>query len=371
MDHATSRRRAAGPARLGPLLVAAALLACATARPPAAPGELRFPPEEPAAAALDRELAGKGEEELFALAGTAAEAGEDARAAAAYARLADAFPASPRVPAAQLGAGLAYQRLERWRLALERFRARAALDDGPDALEARFGAAECLFHLGEAGDAHAALDALARRPGLPAAARVRALALRGVVELDQGRTEEAERSLGGAVEAWEAAARGAEGIPPYFAAQAEYYLGEAGRGRMRALPLDPSSGDDARLDAELSGKAGALLEAQEHYLRSIRLGDPRWAAAAGLRVGELYEDLRGELLAAPLPPDLDEASAGVYRAELRREVAVLAGKALDAYQQTIDYARRAGLQDPAFLEVAREARARLMRVADDGAAPGR
>lgn len=362
----TPARRPAPALRRAPLLLAAALLACATARRPApGPEELRFPPEEPRAAAIDRELAGLDDAGLRAM-GEAAEAGGDhARAAAAWARLADAFPASPHAPLAQLRAGLAYQRLAAWRLALERFRARARLEDGPDAVEARFGEAESLYHLGEVDAARAALDALQARPALPPAARVRALAQRGVLELEAGRPDAAEPFLRRAVAEWEAA--GPPGtLPPYHAAQARYHLGELRRAALAALPLDPSAGDPARLERELEAKAQALLEAQEHYLAAIRTGEPRWAVVAGGRVGELYEGLRRELLEAPLPPGLDAAGAEAYRAELAREVRVLAAKAVTAYEQTIEYARGAGV-DQGFLADAQAGLERLERAAAEGA----
>ncbi len=364
--------RRASPAaplrRRGLLLLAAALLACATARRPA-PGaaEVRFPAEEPRLAALDRELAGQDDAALRATGDAAYQAGDMARAAAAYARLADAFPASPHAPAAQLRAGLAYQRLQAWRLALERFRARERRDDGPDALEASFGAAECLYLLGEVDEARARLDAIAARPGLAPAGRVRALAQRGVIEAERGRPEEAERLLRLAVAEWEAGAA-AGPLPPYHLAQARFHLGELRREALRALPLDPSAGDPAQLERDLERKAATLLEAQGHYLAAIRTGEPRWAVVAGGRVGELYEDLRRELLDAPLPPGLDAGSAELYRAELRREVGVLASKAVDAYRQTVEFARRAGVDDPAFLADAQAGLERLERAAADGEA---
>lgn len=360
--------RLLAPSGLPPLLLAAALLACATARRPA-PGaaEVRFPAEEPRVSALDRELAGMDEAALRKTGDAAYQAGDMARAAAAYARLADAFPASPHAPAAQLRAGLAYQRLAAWRLALERFGARERLGDGPDALEASFGAAECQYHLGQVDEARGRLDAIAARADLAPAARVRALAERGVIEEELGRPEEAERFLRRAVAEWEAGAA-AGPLPPYHLAQARFHLGELRRAALRALPLDPSAGDPAQLERDLERKAEALLEAQDHYLAAIRTGEPRWAVVAGGRVGELYEDLRRELLDAPLPPDLDAAAAELYRGELRREVAVLASKAVTAYRQTVDFARRAGVGDPAFLDDVRAGLERLERAAEGGAA---
>src|SRR5512142_39959 len=109
-------------------LAAAAALACAgvprRAQAPApGPAEVHFDPEEVKVSPLDLELADKNDEELFAV-GTAAYGAKDyLRAATAFARIADRFPGSRHEAAALFDAGLAYEGLAEWRLALERFRA--------------------------------------------------------------------------------------------------------------------------------------------------------------------------------------------------------------------------------------------------------
>ncbi|WP_242345800.1 tetratricopeptide repeat protein [Anaeromyxobacter terrae] len=333
------------------LLATALLLACATARRPA-PGDagVTFPPDAPARSALDAELAGKNDEELLAIGTAAAGAAgpdDDARAAAAFAALADRYPRSPHVPRALLGAGAAYARQGEWRLALERFRALEARG-GPESLEGAFRAAEAHYRLDDLPDARATLERLLARPELPAAARVRALAERGVVELEAGKPEQAEATLREALAAY-AAASATERLAPGSAAQALFYLGELRRAALLAAPLDPARADAGALAAELERKSALLLAAQEEYLAAIRLGDERWAVAAGYRVGELYDALREQVLEAPLPPGLDDAQAASYRAELRRQVRVLAAKAMTAYEETLELARRAGVEDVRFL----------------------
>jgi len=364
--------------------LAAALLGCAAVpHPPAAgpalapspapapprPAELAFPPEEVKVSPVELELAGKNDEELLAIGSAAFEAGDFRRAAAAFARLADLSPASPHQAAALFDAGLAYERLEEWRLALERFRALEGRFEGPDALEASFKAAECLYHLGERPEARAALDAIARRPLLPAGDRIRALAQRGVVELEQGAAEDAERTFRLALSLWQSGSE-EERLDPYYAAQAQYYLGEVYRGWFQALPLDPSLGDEERLRQDLEHKAEMLLSAQGHYLRAIRMGEDRWAVGAGFRIGELYDELRRQLLEAPLPPGLDDEHAQAYRTELRQRVRVLAAKAITAYEQTLSRAARSGVDDLRFLGDAQASLARLRQALAEDARPG-
>jgi tetratricopeptide (TPR) repeat protein len=342
--------------RAGPALLLAA--ACATSR---APGrtEISYPPEEVRVSALDAELAPKNEEELLAIGTAAFEAGDHRRAAAAFGRLADRFPGSPHAPAALRGAGLAHERLGEWRLALERFRAAGARATGPEATELAFRVAECHYHLGELGEAHRVLDALVAREDLGAEERIRALAQRGVVELEDGRPEEAERTLRLAVSLWqEGSAR--EPLDEYPAAQAQFHLGEVYRSWFLALKLDPSAGDEERLARELEDKARLLLSAQGHYLRTIRIGQPDWAVAAGARIAELYDAFHRELTDAPLPPGLSGEEAAAYRAELQRKVRVLLTKAIAISERTLATAQRTGV-DNRFVEETQRSLERMKR----------
>ncbi|HEX9244403.1 MAG TPA: tetratricopeptide repeat protein [Anaeromyxobacter sp.] len=336
---------------------------------PQGPPKLEYPPEEVKVSRLDLELGGKNDEELFAIGTAAFGASDFARAATAFSRLADLFPRSRHEPTALFDAGLAFERLEEWRLAVERFRTLATRYEGPDAIEAAFRIAECQYHLHELADARATLDALLRREGLPPTERIRALAQRGILELEEGRPEDAERSLRLAVTEFRATGD-QERLDEYYAAQAQYYLGEVYRGWFRALPLDPSKGDEAALQKDLEQKAEMLLSAQGHYLRAIRMGNDRWAVASGFRIGELYDALRSDLLDAPLPPGLDDEHAQAYRAELRRRVRVLAAKAITAYEQTLARAARSSVDDLRFLSDAQGSLDRLKAAIAEDARPG-
>jgi hypothetical protein len=343
------------------LLLPLLLLACATGR--RGPAELSFPPDELTVTAADVELAEKNDEELFAIGTAAAAAGDDARAARAFGRLADLHPSSPRRSAALREAGLAHARREEWGAALGRFEPLAG-GAGADAIAASFRVAEAQYQLGDGDAARATLTALAARPEVSAADRGRALTERGVVELELGRADEAEGTLQLALAAFEAA-RQVERLEPYSPSQARFFLGEVERARFLAAPLDPSRGDGDALARGLEAKAQLLLSAQERYLEAIRVGEERWAVASGYRIGELYESLRRALLDAPLPPGLDEEGARLYREELGREVRVLAAKAIGAYEQTLALAERAGVTDVRFLDDMRAARAALEQALRD------
>ena len=233
-------------------------------------------------------------------------------------------------------------------MALERFRALAKAYTGPDANEASFRVAECLWHLHELAEARTELDGLARRDDLEPLDHVRALTWRGVVELDQDDAEAAERSLRLALSAWQEAEE-RELLDDYYPAQAQYYLGEVYRRHFQAVRLDPARDGEAKLGEDLETKAQMLLSAQGHYLRTIRMGNPDWAVAAGYRIGELYDELYVQMTGAALPPGLDAEHQAAYREELRRKVRVLVVKAISIYETTLATARRTGV-DNAFVE---------------------
>jgi tetratricopeptide (TPR) repeat protein len=372
---------------LGAPTLAASLAACAGPRgtsPGASPGapagvaapagaeQVRFSEGSVVVVTpADLELAGKNDEELFAIGTAAYAAGDFRRAAAAFGRLADLYPSSRHHATALFDAGLAWERLGEWRPALERFRALARGYVGPDADEAAFRAAAALWRLEEPAEARILLDGLARRTDLSVPDRVRAFAELGVVDLELDDLDGAERSLRRAVSLWQEAAD-RERLDDVHVAQAHYYLGEAARRRFRAVAVDPSRGPAEALSSALEQKAERLLDAQAHYLRCIRVGNADWAVAAGFRVGELYDDLHAQLSNAPLPPGLDAAEQAAYREELAAKLRVLLAKALAVHEQTLQWARQAGVENP-FVERTQASLDRVKRllVEVDGPPPAR
>jgi tetratricopeptide (TPR) repeat protein len=323
-----------------------------------------------ASAAEEQELAGKNAEELFALGTAAYGTNEHRRAALAFSRLADGFADSPRRPAALYNAGLAFQRLEEWRLALERFQALAHEQPGADGHDAVFRMAECYYHLKESDEAHRALDGLLAQPDLPTATRIRALSAKGIVELEEGRPTDAERTLREAVRVYHLV-QDRERLEDYHPGQAQFYLGEVFRAYFQAVKLDPTRAREPDLQRDLEYKAELLLSAQGHYLRAIRIGNADWAIAAGYRIGELYDELYRHLVEAPTPSNLDANQAQLYRSELRGKIRVLLTKAIAIYERTLATAERVGVSDNKFLAQTQASLERMKQIllAEGGGVP--
>lgn len=350
----------ASPLRRAALALLSSVLAlgCAAGgagRRHAAPPEVAFREGSVVLGQPDADLAAKDDQQLLAIGDTASASEDHARAAAAFDHLADLHPSSPHHAEALLRSGLAHRRLGHWEIAAERFRQLADGPQGRAADDARLLLAEALYRQGQRADARAVLDALVARADLPPDQRVRALADRGVIAIDDGDGDAAERSLQAAAAGMEATAR--EQVDPELWSKIQFHLGEVARARFLVAPLDPAQGGDV-LATRLEEKARLLLSAQERYFGAIRRGAADWAVAAGARVGELYDDLYRQLIEAPAPADLDAGQAELYRGELRRTARVLVSKAMGVYEETLSAARRAGVEHE-FVSRTQESLARL------------
>jgi tetratricopeptide (TPR) repeat protein len=308
---------------------------------------------EPIVITGDAQLERLNDEELFA-AGESAFAAHDYRAAARYFdRLVDFHPDSKHLRSATYNAGLAHEKNGDWEDALGRFSVLADPARGTgDALDATFRQAEALYHLGRYGDALAILTELAARADLKEGDRLQAQVQRGVCEVEDGRLQAAEATFRRALTAYQTMDdRGL--VDDFYPAQAQFFLGEIYRLRYQMVSLDPNQGVD-ELAKDLEYKAELLLSAQGHYLRVIRMGNRYWSTASGERIGGLYESLYQHLVSSPVPKELDEEEAQIYRQELRKRIRVLITKAINVYELTLEAAERVGAAANPFVERTRE-----------------
>lgn len=310
---------------------------------------------------LAEELLSLNDEELFACGTAAWQAKDYARAAACFATLGDRFPGSPRWPDAMFNAGAAYEAQGAWQLALDRYRAVLPVEVRPDTdLDVVWRAATCLYHLDRYEEAIELLLPVTAE-GFRDEDRIHALTYVGVCRVELGQLSEAEADLRRSVALYRRAeARAEERLNDYWAAQAQFFIGEIYRLHFEAVPLDAVH-DPEKLGQDLEYKAQLALSAQGHYLRTMRMGNVYWGTAAGQRVGQLYETFYDQMMNAPVPPGLDEHQERLYRGLLRRRVRVLIQKAISVYERTLSNAERLGVRS-GFIEKTQQSLDRMKQV---------
>lgn len=321
---------------------------CALVRPSTANGprrELRF---EPVTVTGDLELEKLNDEELYAGGAAAYAAGDWAKAARYFGRLADYFPQSQHRREALFKAGEAYEKIEHWEEAYMRFSELSDPYKGlASSLDAAFRVAETQYHLGRFDDAAKLLAVIAARTDIEPGQRLQAQVQQGICEVETGELDKGEATLRKAL-AMSEELKEKDEVDPYYPAQAQFFLGEIYRLHYESVQLDPEKGVD-QLAKDLEYKAELLLSAQGHYLRAIRMGNGDWATAAGAQIGGLYENLYDHMSNSPAPKELNAEEAEVYKQEVRKKIRILLTKAISIYERTLEAAERIGASNP-FVE---------------------
>jgi len=203
-----------------------------------------------------------------------------------------------------------------------------------------------------------------RRPDLTVLERIEALGALGLALVEQGRQEEAFKAIVQGRDMVEEAKLGQSGAPPMELAQLAFALGEWRRADSEKIRFEPMPADFA---ATLEDRSTRLLSAQEAYTDAMRSLDAHWSAMAGYRVGQLYQRLHQDVMAAPFKPrDLKQQQ--LFEGAMRLRYRVLLEKGLAMMEGTVRLGDRTG-ESSAWVARAKEARAQLQRaLADEKAA---
>lgn len=220
---------------------------------------------------------------------------------------------------------------------------------GRDAKHAGLQLAQVLVNLERWEEALPHVDRVLLREDLEAPERLEGLARRAQALLGLERVEDAERQARDALSYYRMQQRTGQIPEPYFAAAANFVLAEAVRLRSEAIALPAA---DAQTQHEvLDQRARLVLDAQREYFNTIRHTDAHWAAAAGYRIGSMYDRLYHALMEAPIPPPTREISDDTmpvyeeeYRAELSRHIRPLLRHAIRYWELTLLMVERTGVQ---------------------------
>ncbi len=290
-----------------------------------------------------------------------------------YDRLVAEFPTSRYVSPSLYNAGLCLERVGDRAASVERFQ-RIVSDhaDGNDARDAGFQVARVALDIEGWAAARSAAEWLLARTDLTTDQRLEAMARRAQALLGGGERDPAGQQAREALSYYRTR-RGDDRIAdPYFAAAANYVLAESLRLRSEAIAIP--AGEVSEQRTVLEARAQLLLDAQREYFNTIRHTDASWAAAAGYRIGSMYDAFWDAIMAAPTPPPSTALPAGgeaqyedEYRAALRRLVKPLIRHAIRYWELTLLMVERTGVESEwrrrteADLE---RARARLLEQPD-------
>ncbi len=248
-------------------------------------------------------------------------------AARTFEQLALRLPRSELADQALFQAAALRERLGDWPSAAADYRKVADnYPASPLRLQAFAEAARCFEN---AEELEAALDVRRRMLELCGDCGVETACRAGETAQRLGRIEEAERFYRQAVERFEKERRLGRDADPYFAAQAQFMIGELLFERFKALDLAPP------FESRLRRKTAAFTEVVRAYSDAAKYQIADWTTAALFRIGESFEELVRALLEAPLPENLTEEQQLVYRNMLAERARPYREKALEAYERNL------------------------------------
>ena len=155
----------------------------------------------------------------------------------------------------------------------------------------------------------------------------------------------------------------------YFVAQSAFYLAELARLEFSEFKLTyPKASElkgevtlESAMGQQLEEKCQRLLRAQYAFTRTVREGHAGWASASGYKVGQMYEELHGELSSLPVPDDLPKSAKALFTQMLEDRILILLEKALSIWQSTAEMAVRTE-EDNLWVNKTKESLERLRAV---------
>jgi tetratricopeptide (TPR) repeat protein len=282
-------------------------------------------------------LDGYDADDLFRLGYEAFEVGDLARAVALYERLLDEFPEHRDCTPATWNLALGREKLGDIPGAIDAYAAYAVGVEEASPLEAgqaRIRQATLLQHLGLFVESKSPLALAEPVEELEPHERWEIRILQAMALADEGDFDHAEIDLNRVRREIRRTTLREGELFPYQSAMVWFEAGQLYRMRSTAIGLEEVD-DLAVLDAELGEKARLLLEARQHFKRSLTHRVAAWSGPAALALGAVYEDFRADLLSAPRPSELSDEAAEVYDDLLERQTRQFLEKAAVDYREVL------------------------------------
>jgi hypothetical protein len=262
-----------------------------------------------------------------------------------YDKVVAEFSTSRYASAAAYNAGLCLQATGDFAGAAQRYaRVRDDYPGSSDRRDASFQLAEVLVQLERWADVLQIADELLALGDLSGAERLEGMARRSQALLGLKQLDQAESYARGAI----AFARARPESDPirdeFFSAACAYVVAETYRERQQAVPF-PADAEGQK--TALLRRAELVLRAQQEYLVVIgfqNLSNYHWAAAAGYRIGSMYEGLWQAMTQAPIPATVAASARPHYHAELAKLIRPLIRNAVRYWEATQLSIERSGIK---------------------------
>ncbi|MCA9538501.1 MAG: tetratricopeptide repeat protein [Myxococcales bacterium] len=278
-------------------------------------------------------------QELFEDGKAAFDRQDFAAADSLFGELIERFPESRFTHAALYNRGLALEYLRQHQLAGVHFRRYAQL--ATELRDQRDGEFRWGYNLIKTGDLPTAIDLynrLLEATDLGPLDRAECHLRRGTAFARLGRPAEAERDLKRAMALVEEGTEGYVGGNDLLA-EAHFRRGELYQRLSHKVPLKLPL---PRMKDDLAEKVRFFRQAQASFIDALNVQHSYWATAAGLKLGELYEQFYRDVLQAEVPTEFTEATRRFYTIELRKQLQPLLEQSLTIYEKNITMSERLG-----------------------------
>jgi tetratricopeptide (TPR) repeat protein len=267
-------------------------------------------------------------------------------AVALYDRVVTEFEASEYVSAALYNAGLCLQALGNFAGAAEHYaNVRKLRPNSDDVKDSSFLLAEVLIQLERFQEAQRIADELLAREDLSQEERLEGMARRAQSLLGQNQLDDAERYAQSALSYFRTRPKDNPIRDEFFAAACNYVLAETFRTREESLAFPDGLEQQKQV---LIRRAQLLLQAQREYFNTIQfqnLDNLHWAAAAGYRIGHMYDELWHAVMGSPVPANLKGTDGEkVYHDELAKLIKPLIRHAIRYWEMTLMFIERTGMK---------------------------
>lgn len=279
--------------------------------------------------------------DVFAQAYTAFSARNYEVAAENYDLIIRYFPESRFYLPSLYNSGLAYEKLERWEEASDRYReVITKFPTESDARDAFYRLASAEEHLLRYEAVVELMTQVLLRPELTTFDRIEAHVRRANALVEIGNLDEAVNGYQTALTI-NAEAPGEQKLQPgsHFLVQTYFGLGRVFHLQVSAIKLVLPT---ERMGEDLKEKADLFLRAQSAYIKALSFHHPHWSMAAGFMIGRLYEDFYSDVFEAEIPADLSAEAVGFYFDELRKQIRPLMVRAVQVYEKNLSLSRRMG-----------------------------